>query len=144
MRKNDAFVAKIVNTRLTKGFMAIFAPAESLPSPATLRISFLSLELWMKLRKKAPAPIIQVLFTGPNNAIFYWGLKYLAFWKRCKNTELVKIIVLHGIFYKTIGDIWILITSCAPESRKHYTSQCNCVYSCSVPVLFNACMICLL
>ena len=36
MRKNDAFVAKIVNTRLTKGFMAIFAPAESLPSPATL------------------------------------------------------------------------------------------------------------
>ena len=34
--KNDAFVAKIVNTRLTKGFMAIFAPAESLPSPATL------------------------------------------------------------------------------------------------------------
>ena len=38
MRKNDAFVAKIVNTRLTKGFMAIFAPAESLPSPATLLI----------------------------------------------------------------------------------------------------------
>ena len=36
MRKNDAFVAKIVNTRLTKGFMAIFAPAENLPSPATL------------------------------------------------------------------------------------------------------------
>ena len=35
-RKNDTFVAKIVNTRLTKGFMAIFAPAESLPSPATL------------------------------------------------------------------------------------------------------------
>ena len=35
-RKNDAFVAKIVNTRLTKGFMAIFAPAENLPSPATL------------------------------------------------------------------------------------------------------------
>ena len=36
MRKNNAFVAKIVNTRLTKSFMAIFAPAESLPSPATL------------------------------------------------------------------------------------------------------------
>ena len=37
MRKNDAFVTKIVNSRLTKGSMAIFAPAESLPSPATLR-----------------------------------------------------------------------------------------------------------
>ena len=37
MRKNDAFVAKIVITRLTKGFMAMFAPAESLPSPATLQ-----------------------------------------------------------------------------------------------------------
>ena len=35
--KHDAFVANIVNTRLTKDFMAIFAPAESLPSPATLR-----------------------------------------------------------------------------------------------------------
>ena len=36
MRKNDAFVAKIVNTRLTKIFMAIFAPNERLPSSATL------------------------------------------------------------------------------------------------------------
>ena len=36
MRKNDAFVAKIVNTRLTKIFMAIFAPDERLPSSATL------------------------------------------------------------------------------------------------------------
>ena len=44
-------------------------------------------------------------------------------------------------FYKTIGGIWILITSCAPESREPYTSQCNCVYSCSVPVLFIACKI---
>ena len=34
--KNDAFVAKIVNTRLTKIFMAIFAPDERLPSSATL------------------------------------------------------------------------------------------------------------
>ena len=40
--KNNAFVAKIVNTRLTKGLMAIFAPAESLPSPATLHgVSYL-------------------------------------------------------------------------------------------------------
>ena len=36
MRKNDAFVAKIVNTRLTKIFMAIFAPDERLPGSATL------------------------------------------------------------------------------------------------------------
>ena len=41
MRKNNAFVAKIVNTHLTKGFMAIFAPAESLPSPATLTITII-------------------------------------------------------------------------------------------------------
>ena len=34
--QNDAFVAKIVNTRLTKIFMAIFAPDERLPSSATL------------------------------------------------------------------------------------------------------------
>jgi len=38
MRKNDAFVAKIVNARLTKGFVAFFAPTESLPSPATLNL----------------------------------------------------------------------------------------------------------
>ena len=35
-RKNDAFVVKIVNTRLTKIFMAIFAPHERLPRSATL------------------------------------------------------------------------------------------------------------
>ena len=35
-RKNDAFVAKIVSTRLTKICMAIFAPDERLPSSATL------------------------------------------------------------------------------------------------------------
>ena len=39
MRKNDAFVAKIVNTRLTKILMAIFALAERLPTPATLAAS---------------------------------------------------------------------------------------------------------
>ena len=36
MRKNDAFDAKIVNTRLTKIFIAIFAPDERLPSSTTL------------------------------------------------------------------------------------------------------------
>ena len=36
MHKNDAFVAKIVNTRLTKIIMAIFAPDKRLPSSATL------------------------------------------------------------------------------------------------------------
>ena len=40
MRKNNAFVAKIVNTRLTKIFMAIFAPDERLPSSATLFDAF--------------------------------------------------------------------------------------------------------
>ena len=34
--QNDAFVAKIANTHLTKIFMAIFAPYERLPSSATL------------------------------------------------------------------------------------------------------------
>ena len=36
MRKNDTFDAKIVNTRLTKIFIAFFAPDERLPSSATL------------------------------------------------------------------------------------------------------------
>ena len=35
-RKNDAFDAKIVNTCLTKIFIAIFAPDERLPSSANL------------------------------------------------------------------------------------------------------------
>ena len=38
MRKNNVFVAKIVNMRLTKIFIAIFAPDERLPSFATLAI----------------------------------------------------------------------------------------------------------
>ena len=62
MRKNDAFVAKIVNTRLTKGFMAIFAPAESLPSPATQC-------LWYFHNKKnVLTPIIK---ETPNSKISY-------------------------------------------------------------------------
>ena len=36
MRKNDAFVAKRANTRLTKIFMVMFALAERLPTSATL------------------------------------------------------------------------------------------------------------
>ena len=36
MRKNDVFVAKITNARLTKIFEAIFALAERLPTSATL------------------------------------------------------------------------------------------------------------
>ena len=35
--QNDVFVAKIVNTRLMKIFMAIFAPDERLLSSATLK-----------------------------------------------------------------------------------------------------------
>ena len=35
-RKNDAFDAQIVNMRLTKIFIAIFAPDEKLASSATL------------------------------------------------------------------------------------------------------------
>ena len=35
--QNNAFDAKIVNTRLTKIFIAIFAPDERLPSSATLK-----------------------------------------------------------------------------------------------------------
>ena len=35
-RKNDAFDANIVNTRLTKIFIVIFAPDKRLPSSATL------------------------------------------------------------------------------------------------------------
>ena len=43
MHKNDAFDAKIVNTRLTKIFIAIFAPDERLPSFASLdRVFWLS------------------------------------------------------------------------------------------------------
>ena len=58
MRKNDAFDAKIVNTRLTKIFIAIFAPHERLPSSATLlNITIMSFvgekEILFNWRKKA-------------------------------------------------------------------------------------------
>ena len=46
MRKNDVFVAKKVNMRLTKVFMAIFALAERLPTSATLWTIFLNLYLY--------------------------------------------------------------------------------------------------
>ena len=40
--KNNAFVAKIVNTRLAKVFMVIFALAEMLPISATLTVGVLT------------------------------------------------------------------------------------------------------
>ena len=60
MRKNDAFDAKIVNMRLTKIFIAIFAPDERLPSSATLlfRMSLfrlaveLSLDDWIHVQSQ--------------------------------------------------------------------------------------------
>ena len=45
-RKNDAFDAKIVNTRLTKIFIAIFVPDERLPSSATLDYGVRDNEHW--------------------------------------------------------------------------------------------------
>ena len=52
-RKNDAFVAKIVNTHLTKNFMANFAPDERLPSSATLIRTMLGFTfVWMAVRIK--------------------------------------------------------------------------------------------
>ena len=39
--QNDAFDAKIVNTRLKKIFIAIFSPDERLPSSATLLVCIL-------------------------------------------------------------------------------------------------------
>ena len=62
-RKNNAFVAKIVNTRLTKVFMAIFALAERLPISATLRgclamqgMGFKECEDWSSLVSAAFPP----------------------------------------------------------------------------------------
>ena len=44
-RKNDAFDAEIVNTHLTKVFLAIFAPDERLPRSATLIVEYLLISL---------------------------------------------------------------------------------------------------
>ena len=44
-RKNDAFDAKIVNTRLTKIFSAIFAPDERLPSSDSYQSALLPIKI---------------------------------------------------------------------------------------------------
>ena len=56
MRKKNAFVAKNVNTRLTKIFTAIFAPDERLPSSATLELivyNLLALELALSGKQRS-------------------------------------------------------------------------------------------
>ena len=60
MRKNDAFVTKIVITRLTKAFMAMFAPAESLPSPATLFTPHKS-QFWYTTASFRPVKVHQIV-----------------------------------------------------------------------------------
>ena len=58
-RKNNAFVAKFVNTRLTIIFMAIFAPDESLLSSATLSLasSLFSLVFSFYLQAFSSSPV---------------------------------------------------------------------------------------
>ena len=55
---NCVFVTKIVNTRLTKIFMAIIAPDERLPSSATLRICK------SKIRPLGPKKLWPFFFLG--------------------------------------------------------------------------------
>ena len=79
MRKNDAFDAKIVNTRLTKGFMTIFAPAESLPSPATLP-SCIHMEIIKKKPRKRiglnPALKICQNKLSISYNVYFWRLNF--------------------------------------------------------------------
>ena len=72
MRKNDAFDAKIENTRLTKIFIAIFAPDERLPSSATLHEGITA-------TKRA---YLYIFF-------FNFGNKYAVGWGRGKGKILV-------------------------------------------------------
>ena len=54
-RKNDAFVAKIVNTCIKKIFMAIFALDERLPTSATLFV-FCFAQVDESHRRDVPSP----------------------------------------------------------------------------------------
>ena len=61
-RKNDAFVAKIANTRLTKTFAGIFANAERLPTSATLE------EIDFLYKQRCPPPLFG---TNPKEQQFF-------------------------------------------------------------------------
>ena len=80
MRKNDAFVAKIVNTRLTKIFMTIFAPDERLPSSATLQLTSISEVKWSE--EKMQTKCCQ---------------NYVGFWRPCPPTSLYLLNAQHRI-----------------------------------------------
>ena len=72
MRKNDAFVAKIVNMGLTKILMTILAPDERLPSSATLTrrdilihifIDFLTISVRSIIPPQTPGDLLRLLST---------------------------------------------------------------------------------
>ena len=74
MRKNDAFVAKIVNTRLTKIFIAIFAPTERLPSSATLHeIILYAIDIDKKRFRTPFHHSMTTLKSGPPSDSFFWN-----------------------------------------------------------------------
>ena len=70
-RKKDAFDAKIVNTRLTKIFMAIFAPDERLPSSATLIVIVIGWG-WKSYHNHNLNLSLQGQHNGSWNAAHFW------------------------------------------------------------------------
>ena len=70
MRKNDAFVAKMVNTRLTKVFMTILAPDERLPTSATLNDFTSEFIVQSYILRKTIMPCIILDCVNSNNVFF--------------------------------------------------------------------------
>ena len=88
-RENDAFVANIANTRLTKTLVAIFALAERPPTAATLF-----------QQKLIFAPMHLRSSSKPN----FWGSKLYLCLKWSKGVQMGPKCVRRGGSYDT--DIW--------------------------------------
>ena len=88
MHKNDAFIAKIVNMRLTKISMAIFAPDERLPNSATLvwtTRTFGLLPFGQHRQTFTPQPHLRSVY-----CVFFCVLLTLYYDHMCSETDLHK------------------------------------------------------
>ena len=115
MRKNDALDAKIVNMRLTKTFIAIFAPDERLPSSATLIPGILSLRdaipAWLRDELLQPFQLNGRIRPGQRPRL-HWGHQQLHLhsgghlishknwrFKRFINIKICQVMIFHFYFH---------------------------------------------
>ena len=134
-RKNAAFVAKIVNTLLTKIFMAIFALDERLPNFATLLAGLLFLHTREEKVCKSHHPIKKLSSTFWQHFFCISNVEVVEYIHKEHRYLTWRVLVHMPVHYPPIRGIVCEVTSVQNKHRKNYKR-------CIVQKMFKGCTCC--